>query len=349
MKRKLLTISFLFAISILLSLAISSCRRSPALMGLHLVTIEQPDGFPAPAYTFNTNNPLTEEGIALGKKLFYDPILSKDGEHPCADCHEQKAAFGTFEHDRSHGVNETHTLRNAPVLFNLAWSNFYHWDGAFNSLEEEPVQPLTGSHEMGETFITIINKLEAKKEYREEFRKVFRTPFIRREFITRALAQFVGSMVSANSRYDRYKKGQASFTNEELNGYIVFKAKCNNCHTEPLFTDNSFRNIGLPLDPMLNDFGRMMVTGKKEDSLKFKVPTLRNVQVSSNYMHDGRFNTLYQCIYHYRYTIQQGPTVDPSIRGGISLTDTQAQDLVSFLKTLTDSSFLNNPKYKDPG
>jgi cytochrome c peroxidase len=348
MNRKLAAILSLLVVSILLSWGISSCRRNPALKNLHLATIERPDNFPTPYYNFDAENPLTEEGIALGRKLFYDPILAGDDEHSCASCHEQRSSFGTFQHDRSHGFNETHTLRNAPVLLNLAWSPYLHWDGEFNSLESVSLQPITGDHEMGGNFITIINRLERDHYYNKAFREVFRTPFIRREFITRALAQFIGTLVSFNSKYDQYKKGATSFTPEELNGYNVFKAKCNSCHTEPLFTNYSFKNIGLAVDPALNDYGRMRITGNKEDSLKFKVPTLRNVQTSSNYMHDGRFITLYQCINHYRTGVIASSTLDPLLQNGITISNADAQDLVSFLKTLTDSSFLVNPRYKDP-
>jgi cytochrome c peroxidase len=268
--------------------------------------------------------------------------------HPCSSCHQQVAAFGTFEHDRSHGVNNSHTLRNAPVLTNLAWSPLFHWDGEFASLADECVHPLTGNLEMGETFGGIIKKLEADAEYRDMFKKVFRYPFIRPEFIQKALAQFTGSLVSANSRYDKVMSGTATFTPQEQAGYSLYQANCSSCHPEPLFTDFSIRNIGLPVDPFLNDLGRMRITGSPADSLKFKVPTLRNTYISSNYMHDGRFNTLQQCINHYRNSVQAGPTLDPLLVNGISLTNAQVDQLLSFLRTLTDSTFMVDTRYANP-
>ena len=308
---------------------------------------EIPEGFPSPVYTFR-DNPLSKEGFELGRKLFYDGRLSIDNEHPCSSCHQQIAGFGTFQHDRSHGVFNSHTLRNAPVLFNLAWSNSFHWDGEFSSLKDEAAQPLNGHIEMGETYEEVINKIKNDPEYQKMFKEVFRYPFIRPEYILKALAQFTGYMVSADSKYDRYKKGTVTFTLQEESGYQLYKANCATCHPEPLFTDYSIRNIGLPVDNFLNDYGRMRITGKKEDSLKFKTPTLRNTYISSNYMHDGRFNTPGQCIDHYRSGVQQSSTLDPLLINGITLSDTEASNLTVFLRTLTDSAFLKDGRFSKP-
>ena len=345
--KKLLTLLLLFTLAIGLPRGLVGCRKGVNTRGLQNVEQEIPPGFPSPLYQFR-DNPLTREGIELGRRLFYEPRLSIDGMHPCASCHEQKAAFGTFEHDRSHGVFESHTLRNAPVLFNLAWSPFFHWDGAFTSFENEAMHPITGKLEMGDNFRSVIHKLVRDPYYRRAFREVFKSPTIEPRQILKALAQFTGHMVSANSKYDQVKKGTASFTPQEQRGYQLFLTHCNSCHTEPLFTNYSFRNIGLPVDPNLNDYGRMMITGNKEDSLKFKVPTLRNVAVSSNYMHDGRFLTVQQVLYHYRFGVQQSSTLDPQLTRGIQLTEVQTDELLEFLKTLTDSSFLRNPKFTRP-
>ena len=346
MVKSLLTISLLVVTISLLVYGLGSCRKNNPN---HLETLQQviPAGFPAPAYTF-ADNPLTKEGFELGRKLFYDGALSIDGNFPCASCHQQIAAFGTFEHDRSHGYNGSHTLRNAPVLFNLAWQTKYHWDGEFNSLFDEAANPINDHIQMAESFNGVINKLEKDAEYRDMFKNVFRSNFIRPEFILKALAQFTGYMTSANSKYDRYKNGQATFTAQELNGYQVFKANCATCHPEPLFTDYSFRNIGLPVIDFLNDYGKMRVTKDRADSLKFKVPTLRNVNISANYMHDGRFNTLTQVINHYRTGVQQSVTLDPLLVNGIDLTTTEANDLNTFLRTLTDSSFITDPRFRKP-
>jgi len=346
-RKTLFTISVLISLTILFSWLLGSCRKEQPAKNLQVLEQVIPAGFPLPRYTFN-DNPLTSEGFELGRKLFYDGRLSIDNMHPCSSCHQQIAGFGTFEHDRSHGVHDSHTLRNAPVLFNLAWNTSFHWDGEFGSLIDEAVHPINGQSEMGESFDGIITKIRDDAEYRDLFKKVFRYPFIRPEYILKALAQFTGYLTSANSRFDRYKKNQVVFSPAEENGYQLYKANCATCHPEPLFTDYSHRNIGLPVDILLNDYGRMRITGKKEDSLKFKVPTLRNVSISSNFMHDGRFGTLMQCINHYRTGIQSSATLDPLLAGGIPLTNTQANDIVSFLRTLTDSAFLLDPRFGKP-
>lgn len=345
--KKLFTITLLIFLVTVLPRAMVGCRKMMNTRGLTEAFLEMPERFPAPRQQF-TYNPITKEGIELGRRLFYDEILSADYEHPCADCHEQKAAFGTFEHDRSHGVFDSHTLRNAPVLFNLAWAPTFHWDGEFEDLQQEAVHPITGKSEMGERFQNVIHKLENDPDYPKAFRKVFGVPRITPIQIVKALEQFTGTLVSAHSKYDQYREGTVPFTTEEESGYQLFRTHCNSCHVEPLFTDYSYRNIGLALDPLLMDAGRMRVTGNSSDSLKFKVPTLRNLYFSSNYMHDGRFQTVQQVIYHYRFGIQSSATLDPILRNGIQLTELQTNQLMAFLKTLSDSTFIRNPKLAKP-
>lgn len=343
----MLTIFLLLTTIISLSYLLGSCRKESRIKELELLQQDIPSGFPVPAYNFS-DNPLSTEGFELGRKLFYDGRLSIDNATPCSSCHQQIAGFGTFEHDRSHGVNNSHTLRNAPGLFNLAWNTSFHWDGKYTTLVDAIAQPINGHIEMGESFNGVISKIQDDPAYRESFKKVFGYPFIRPEYILKALAQFIGYMVSANSKYDRYKKGTESFSPQEENGYQVYKANCATCHPEPLFTDYSYRNIGLPVDNFLKDYGRLMITGKAEDSLKFKVPTLRNTYISSNYMHDGRMGTLAQCVNHYRNSVQQSSTLDPLLATGITLTNTQTTDLLLFLRALTDSAFIQDPRFRQP-
>ncbi|HYC41246.1 MAG TPA: cytochrome c peroxidase [Chitinophagaceae bacterium] len=347
--RKPLVALFLLGTSVVtFAHLLGSCRRYPDLSRLQALQQEVPTGFPVPAYRFQ-DNPLTKEGFELGRKLFYDNRLSTDGYHDCGSCHQQVAAFGTYDHDLSHGIEDTHTLRNAPVLFNLAWYRFFHWDGQFGSFEAEAAHPLNDPIKMGGNFNFVINRINGDADYRRRFREVFGSAFIRPEFVMKALAQFTGSLTSANSKYDRYRRGETSFTPEEQRGYLLFQTKCATCHPEPLFTDDRFHNIGLPLDPRLSDFGRMRITGNRDDSLKFRTPTLRNVFASANYMHDGRFGTLGQVLNHYRFGIQAGPTLDPLLTGGIVLTGTETLEVIAFLRTLTDSAFLANPRYGPPG
>ena len=215
-------------------------------------------------------------------------------------------------------------------------------------IRDVAAQHIHSSIDMDESFGDIINKIKDDKDYQDLFRKVFGSPFIKPEFILKALEQFTGFLVSGNSKYDKVKKGQATFTAQENAGYLLYQSNCATCHPEPLFTDYSYRNNGLPIDPLLNDYGRMMITHKKEDSLKFKIPSLRNTYVTANYMHDGRFNTLGQVLTHYRTGIQQSQTLDPLLTNGITLTATDANNLILFLRALTDSTFIADPRFSKP-
>jgi len=347
MKRKGLTILILFAFAISVSHVVGSCNKQDIVHPTTSLQQEMPAGFPDPRYKFQ-DNPLTEEAFQLGRKLFYDGRLSRDSNFPCASCHQQIAIFGTYEHDRSHGYGMSHTLRNAPPLFNLAWQKELHWDGRFTSLYTEATQPILTHNEMAENFFTIIFRLGSDTQYRRMFTAAFGNAVPTEDKILRALAQFTGSVVSSNSKYDLFKKGQATFTTSEQSGYQIYQAKCATCHPEPMFTDYSYRNNGLPVDTELNDYGRMRVTQKREDSLKFRVPSLRNVNLTANYMHDGRFNTLLQVLNHYATGIQTSATLDPLLVNKISITAPEKTDLISFLKTLSDSSILHNPRFSKP-
>ncbi len=308
-----------------------------------------PTGWPVPQTDIFANNPLTEEGFQLGRKLFYEGKLSKDGNFPCASCHQQFAAFATYDHDLSHGFNNSFTTRNAPGLFNLAWMTKMHWDGGINHIEVQPLAPITTPNEMAEDINNVLNKLRNDPTYPSLFEAAFGDKEITTQRLLKALAQFVGSIVSSNSKYDKVLRGEASFNMNEQNGYNTFKEKCATCHKEPLFTDNSFRNNGLTLNNNLMDMGRMKITNQKEDSLKFKVPSLRNVQLTFPYMHDGRIPLLSTAIEHYRTGIAfNQPTLDPLLANGINMTDNQKFELVLFLNTLTDSSLINNPRYAAP-
>jgi cytochrome c peroxidase len=306
-----------------------------------------PKGFPPPVYRFQ-NNPRTKQGFELGRKLFYEGKLSKDGNFPCSSCHQQFAAFATYEHRLSHGFNNQFSFRNAPGLFNLAWEKEMHWDGGINHIEVQPLAPLLDPHEMAEELNHVIGKLEKDKNYPVLFNQVFGSPKINSQRILKALAQFTASLVSADAKYDRMKRGELKFNDYEQKGYSVFQQKCASCHKEPLFTDFSYRNTGMELDSTLQDYGRMRITGRKEDSLRFRVPSLRNVFLTFPYGHDGRFTTISAVLEHYNSGVIQSATLDPSLVKGITITERDRFYLISFLGTLTDSSFINNPLYSDP-
>lgn len=310
------------------------------------IDLKIPPGWPKPASNIFAKNKLSEQGFQLGKKLFYDTRLGKDGSNiSCANCHQQFAAFATYDHDFSHGLNDQHTTRNAPALFNLAWMPSLHWDGGINHIEVQPLSPMTSPTEMAESLENILSKLKKDSAYPAMFKAAFGTTEINSQRMLKALAQFTGSIVSADSKYDKVMRGETTFTYSEQNGYAVFRSKCSGCHTEPLFTDYSFRNNGMPINDYLKDYGRMKITGKPEDSLKFKVPSLRNVAVSFPYMHDGRFYSLGEVIEHYRNGITPQPTLDTLLAKKTNISDRQKSELIYFLHTLTDTDMTKNPRF----
>jgi cytochrome c peroxidase len=332
-------------LGIILVLIIATCKKTKtnnAPKEPTAVTFVVPAGFPATSFDF-ANNPLTKEGIALGKKLFYDGILSKDGAFPCASCHQQFAAFATFDHDFSHGFNNTFTTRNAPALQNLVWKNNFHHDGGVLNLEMQALSPILAPNEMAEDLPNVISKLKNNPTYRQMFIDAFGVDDITSAKMVKAISQFETQLISANSKYDKVKAGTDTYTSFELAGYNLFKQNCASCHKEPFFTDESFRNIGLPLNSFLNDFGRMGITNVKADSLKFKVPSLRNVALTAPYMHDGRLVSLQAVFNHYTTGLVQHITTDPLVVNRFNLSTLQRNQIEAFLNTLTDSSFLRNP------
>ncbi len=333
---------------------LASCRRDvkvhepePPVYGIQFVV---PDNWPQPYYTFQ-NNPLSEEGFRLGRKLFFETRLSKDNTISCASCHQQFAAFSHSGHAVSHGINGLLGIRNSPVLINLNWHKAFFWDGGANHIEVQPLVPIANPVEMDETIANVITKLSADAAYRNMFKEAFGDTVITSQRMLRALAQFMGMLNSSNSKYDKVMRGEAgvAFTADEQAGLNLVRQKCTTCHTEPLFTDNTYRNIGLAVNPAVNDSGRAHITNLATDRYKFKVPTLRNIEVSSPYFHDGRANSLYQCLDMHITGNVNSPTLDPVFaNGGIVLNAQEKQQVLSFLYTLTDHDFLSDPRFKSP-
>ena len=310
----------------------------------HPVKLTVPKGWPTPAYDFQ-ENPLTREGIALGKQLFYDPILSKDGTISCGSCHQSFAGFATYDHPLSHGINNGFTNRNAPGIVNMAWQKNFMLDGGILHLDLQPLAPITAENEMGETISGVLEKLNKDATYRKKFQVAFGVKTISTAELGKALSQFVLSLVSYNSKYDRVMRGEARFILPEQLGYEIFQKKCVTCHPPPFFTDFSFRNAGLAADETLQDKGRMTISGKKEDSLAFRVPSLRNVVLSFPYGHDGRFATLQNVFEHYRNSRPRPTGTDSMLQNGIALSNFEIGQLTAFLHTLTDSTIVNNPAF----
>jgi cytochrome c peroxidase len=312
-----------------------------------------PANFPAPVYALEQNQP-DRATFELGRSLFYDPILSRDGTVSCGSCHQQKVAFAHEGRALSPGVAGRLGTRNSPALQNLRWRRGLMWDGGVANLEVLPLAPITNPLEMDETLPHVLDKLNANPEYRRRFQQIYGSSPISSQQFLRALAQFTAGFTSANSRYDYYVRGETGGTLDaaELRGLTVFQASCASCHATDLFTDESFRNNGLdrrfPLDS-----GRAGITNRPGERGLFKVPSLRNVALTAPYMHDGRFQTLQQVLDHYDHGVVESTTLDPLLRRpdgtlGLPLSAQQRADLQAFLQTLTDSSLLGNPQLAPP-
>lgn len=306
-----------------------------------------PAHFPPTVYDLDRNPP-TPEKIELGRALFYDTILSKDSTISCASCHNPYNAFAHTDHDLSHGIDDLIGTRNAPALFNLAWQQTFMWDGAIVHLDMQALAPITNTREMNLSMQAVIDRLNASQLYQKLFYEAFRDSLATGEHALKALAQFQLTLVSANSKYDRVSNSLETFSDQESAGYALYQKNCSSCHVEPLFSSGGFANNGLPVDTSLNDYGKWKVSGLSEDSLLFKVPTLRNLSYTYPYMHDGRFNKLNQVLNHYTRGIQNSKTLSNALQKPILLSSNEKTDLLSFLLTLNDREFVFNPKHQFP-
>jgi cytochrome c peroxidase len=310
-----------------------------------------PTNFPTPEYRFEANT-LTNQGFELGRKLFYDTRLSADKSVSCGSCHQQFAGFAQLDHTVSHGVNNCLGKRNAPVLFNLAWQKEFFWDGGAKNLEIVPINAVNDPCEMGTSLTTIVSFLNTTTPYPTLFAAAFGTETATSQLFLKALAQFMAPMISAESKYDLVKREPAKyqFNDQELIGYQLFKDKCSTCHQEPLFINLSYRSNGLDINSV--DEGRKIITGLATDFGRFRVPTLRNIELSAPYMHDGRFNTLNKVLDHYSNGVQAAANLDAILINGstrgIPLSTIQKEQLIKFLKTLTDEKFTQNKIFSEP-
>lgn len=347
-------INFLF--TAIVALALGCSGSDPATEELAYVdvplTFKTPSNFPPLAYDL-TNNPITQKGFELGKKLFYDARLSSDGVISCGFCHEQSSAFTHHGHTFSQGVDGMSGTRNTPSIQNLGFQNIFMYDGASDHLDLQPIIPLTSEIEMDGNLESIVAMLNSDAEYRKLFGVAFPGKPIDTEHMLKALSQFMVMVTSSNAKFDKYRRNESggNLTDTEQAGYTVFNSKCASCHATDLFTDQSFRNNGLTVNPMINDVGRYRVTQLESDRYKFKVPSLRNVEKTAPYMHDGRFGTLEAVLNHYSSGVQDWPTLDPLLRQngnlGIPLSALEKTQLIAFLKTLTDYEYLSDSRFSE--
>ena len=310
------------------------------------------------------DNPLTKEGVHLGRMLFYEKKLSADNTLSCGSCHQQKLAFSDGK-AFSMGVDKSLTNRNSMALVNLLWVRNFFWDGRSSSLEEQAVFPMTNEHEMGQTLEVSVRKLQQTGIYPSLFKKAFREENIDAGTIKKALAQFERTLISADSPYDRYLAGAYQPTAQELRGISLFMespvperqvrgANCGHCHGGPKTFKELFHNNGLDAEP--TDTGREAISHQMSDKGRFRVPSLRNIALTSPYMHDGRFKTLEEVLNHYNEHIQESPMLSTFLRGvsnekggkTLLLSPREKADIMAFLHMLTDSTFINNPLFSDP-
>lgn len=313
-----------------------------------------PSNFPYPVYNID-DKPVTQAGFELGKKIFYDGRLSKDGTISCAECHSQPYAFTHHGHMLSHGIDNRVGTRNAPPIQNMAFQKSFMWDGGVFDLDMLSIAPITNPVEMDESLANVLAKLKSDKDYPVLFEKAYGSTEINSETFLKAVAQFMNSLISANSKYDKYVRNEegGDFTEEETAGLRLFEQKCASCHSGSLFTDQSFRNNGLIIYPRdTPDPGRFLITQNEEDINKFKVPSLRNIAKTAPYMHDGRFGSLNSVLNHYQEGVSDTQNLDPILKQngklGIELTDTEKVQIIAFLNTLTDNEFLTDQRFAAP-
>ncbi|WBA42257.1 cytochrome-c peroxidase [Hymenobacter canadensis] len=323
--------------------------------------------------TLPADNPLTVEGIELGRKLFYETRLSSTNTMSCGSCHQQSKAF-TDGRTRAVGVDGIPHPRNTMSLVNLLWEPNLNWDGSATTLEAQARTPIENPVELHQSLAVGVSKLQQTALYPPLFAQAFGSATVTEANVLKALAQFERTLISSNSRYEKSLLRQAALSADERAGRVLFfnhpgeggivtarGGSCDHCHNGNNFLFTASRlgttqyfNNGLDLT--FTDQGRFNVTGLNADRGRFRVPTLRNIALTAPYMHDGRFRTLEEVVNHYNeHMLSNSPNVDPILllsntTGGtkLDLTTTEKRQLVAFLKTLTDSTFIQNPRFSNP-
>jgi cytochrome c peroxidase len=340
-------------------LVLTACKRdeSSTAHQATLLEIEIPRSLPRAQ--FPQDNPLTVEGVALGRKLFYDPILSRDSSISCGSCHNQAKAFTDNGRPFSVGVDGQVGKRTSMPLFNLLWQRHFFWDGRASTLRVQVLDPIIDPTEMAENLSNVVRKLRNSPMYRDAFNAAFGTAQADPDLLAKALEQFLLTLISGNSKFDRVQLGLEQFTASEARGWTIFNAEgdpngplrggdCFHCHNTALFTIQDLMNNGLP---PTSDLGLGALTGDPFDYFKFKTSSLRNVAVSAPYMHNGQFQTLMEVLDHYDSGVVESPSIDPNMHAsidGLNLSQQDKDDLINFLKTLTDNDFLTNPAFANP-
>ncbi len=338
----------------LICLLTLACGRSRTMAEKNSMRDPTPLVLSIPAWALDTahplnlpyDNPLTVEGVELGRRLFHENALSGDGTLSCASCHRQELAFS----DPRNFPTVFGTERNSMPLFNLVWDHYFFWDARALSLELQAFEPVKAHAEMNSNWNAVVERLAVHPDYQPLFQRAFGSPGVDSLRVAYALAQFERTLLSFDSRFDRYhyQKDSTALSVQEQRGWRVFtgKGSCADCHMPPRFTDGRVVNIGLELEPV--DKGLGARTGVAWHMGRFKTPSLRNIAVTAPYMHDGRFATLEQVVDFYATGVHTtSPTLDvhmePWVQGKVLLSTQDRLDLLAFLRTLTDETFLLDP------
>lgn len=356
-----------FGVVLVLAIGFSSCTEEVPMVGEDIKLDETPYVLnllnntlpPAP---IPQDNKLTVQKVQLGKMLFFEKKMSLDNKVSCGSCHNQADAFSDTLRV-SKGVGGAQGGRQSMAIFNLAWHrNQFFWDGRANLLRDQALLPIEDENELAENIENVIAKLNAEVKYKNQFIIAFGSEEITSEKMALAMENYMHSIVSDDSKYDRFLSETTQLSESEERGRVLFFAKfdkanpaasgadCARCHGGGNFANNKYLNNGLDPESKLRDFGRELSTKLESDRGKFKVPSLRNIEKSQPYMHDGRFQTLEQVVEHYNSGIKESPTIDSALRAtiqtGLMLDEQEKADLVNFLKTLTDQTFLTNQEYQ---
>ncbi len=344
-------------------MALFACRNEEESTPSNEYTLDYPAYYPQ-KIEIPSNNAMDKNKVELGRMLFYEKMLSKDSSLSCGSCHHQEFAFSD-NIVLSEGFDGKVGNRNTMAIVNMVFEKSFFWDGRAASLEEQALDPIENPVEMNLSLEKAIQRLQGSKLYQQKFEECFGANNINKENLAKAISQFERTLISSTSPYDLYKQGKGELTEQEKRGEILFfthpdpviglrGGNCGDCHSGPLTTNRLFSNNGLE-SPII-DLGREDVTNNSLDKGKFKIPTLRNIELTAPYMHDGRFNTLEEVMEHYNEHIQQSPTLDNLITeasnevngNNLALTAQEKEDIIAFLKTLTDQNFIENPAFADP-
>ncbi len=337
-----------FVFPLFMIVLFAACKEAPQ----DEWSLELPSNFPKPHFDV-ANRPITKEGFELGRKIFYDPQLSRDNSTSCGSCHIPTSAFTQHGHVVSHGIDNKLGRRNSLPVQNMLWEPLFFWDGGVQNLELVAINAITSPVEMDESPANVLEKIKNDPAYPPLFKAAYGTEEVTSGRFLFALAQFMGGLISANSKYDQVQRGEnnAQFTAEEARGYELFKQNCTTCHQEPLFTDFSFRDNGLTKN-YDRDKGRFEISLDSADLGVFRVPSLRNLTYTKPYMHDGKKASLEAVLDHYTGGLEMSRNLDPLLiqpngQLGFSLSAQQKLDIIAFLKTLDDEEFVRNPLFSE--